>query len=331
MHAHTIETWQHRHVFLGERHRRNEGRTWLVVALTLVMMAAEITGGIVFSSMALLADGWHMATHATALGIAALAYGFARRHAEDERFAFGTGKFGDLAAFASAIILALVALFIAWDSLLRLFAPVAISYDEALAVATLGLAVNIASAWLLRDEHDHHHDHHHHHHHHHHGGEGAHARGHAAHRHHDNNLRAAYVHVVADAAVSVLAIAGLLAGRFFGWSFMDPLMGIVGALVIARWAYGLLRDAGAVLLDATADRAGEAAIRAALERDGDRVADLHLWQVGPGHQAAVIALVSDSPRSPDHYKRLLRPLPHLSHVTVEVNRCESADHNRRAA
>jgi cation diffusion facilitator family transporter len=322
MHSHSIDQWTHDHVFLGSRHARNERRTWLVVALTSVMMVGEIVAGSVFGSMALLADGWHMATHAAALGIAALAYLFARQHARNAHFAFGTGKFGDLAAFASAIILALIAVQIAWESAQRLVHPVPIAYGEAIAVAVLGLAVNLASAWLLRDDHDHHghghshdrdhhhHDHDHHSDHHHHG-----------HHHHDNNLRAAYVHVLADAATSVLAIAALLVAMLSQWNWADPVVGIIGSIVIASWAYGLIRASGAVLLDVNPDKNLETVIRDRIETKGDRVTDLHLWQVGPGHRAAVISVVSDHPVPPATYKRRLSGLHGLSHVTVEVETC----------
>ena len=315
MQSHSIDQWTHDHVFLGAQHARNERRTWFVVALTIVMMVGEIVAGSLFGSMALLADGWHMATHAAALGIAGLAYQFARRYARHAGFAFGTGKFGDLAAFSSALILLIIAVQIAYESVQRLMAPVAIVYGEAIAVALLGLCVNLASAWLLRESHDHHghghaHDHDDHapdaadpHHHHH---------------HHDNNLRAAYVHVLADAATSVLAIAALVAAMLAGWTWADPVVGLVGSLVIASWAFGLIRDAGSVLLDVSADQGLEGVIRARLETRGDRVTDLHLWQIGPGHRAAVISVLSDQPLPPATYKRRLRGLKSLSHVTVEV-------------
>lgn len=316
-HIHTIESWRHEHVFLGVGHARNERRTWLVIALTGAMMVGEIVAGTVFASMALLADGWHMATHAGALTISALAYRYARRHANDPRFAFGTGKLGDLAGYSSAIVLAIISLLLAWESLGRLMEPVPIRFGEATAVAVLGLAVNLLSAWLLGSGHHHSHEHEHHHDHRHHGDT-------HAHRHHaDHNLRSAYLHVLADALTSVLAIVGLLAGSLYGWIWMDPLMGIVGAIVIARWSWGLMRDAGAVLIDAVPDRALAEAIRERLEVGGDRVSDLHLWRLGPGHNAAVIALVSDQPRPPEAYKARLATLPHLSHFTVEVNHCRS--------
>ncbi|WP_315780491.1 MULTISPECIES: CDF family Co(II)/Ni(II) efflux transporter DmeF [unclassified Bradyrhizobium] len=318
--------WAHDHVFLGAGHERNERRTWFVVGLTLVMMAGEIAAGSLFGSMALLADGWHMGTHAAALGIAGLAYLFARRHARNPSFTFGTGKFGELAAFSSALILLIIAIQVAYESGVRLLNPEPIAYGEAIAVAVLGLLVNLVSAWLLADSHQHHHhgrhhgddhhddhgerDHHHGHHHHHDHGHG--------HGHHDNNLRAAYLHVLADAATSLLAIGALLIGKVLGWSWADAAVGLVGSAVIASWAYGLIRDAGAVLLDANADRRLEATIRARLEAGGDRVTDLHLWQVGPGHRAVVVSIVSHAPLAPAMYKQRLRDLHGLSHVTVEV-------------
>jgi cation diffusion facilitator family transporter len=317
MHTHSLDQWTHEHVFLGDAHERNERRTWFVVALTFVMMVGEIAAGSLFGSMALLADGWHMATHAAALGIAGAAYLFARRQARNARFAFGTGKFGDLAAFSSAIILGMVAVQIAYESVLRLVHPVPISYGEAIAVAALGLCVNLASAWMLRDSHDHHHGHGHAHDHDH--------DHHDHHHHHDNNLRAAYVHVLADAATSVLAIAALAVGMMSGWVWADPAVGIVGSLVIGSWAYGLIRDAGAVLLDVSFDKSLQATIRARLESGDDRVTDLHLWQVGPGHCAAVISLVTHEPLLPAVYKGRLRDLKGLSHVTVEVERCPQRD------
>jgi cation diffusion facilitator family transporter len=308
MHSHSLDQWTHDHDFLGEQHSRNERRTWIVVALTAAMMIGEIVAGSVFGSMALLADGWHMATHAAALGIAGLAYLFARQHTRNSRFAFGTGKFGDLAAFSSAIILAIIAVQIAYESAVRLVSPVPIAYGEAIFVAALGLCVNLISAWLLRDDdHDHHHGHDH---------------SHA--HHHDNNLRAAYIHVVADAATSILAILALVVAMYSQWVWADPAVGIVGSLVIASWAYGLIRASGAVLLDVSADQKLETVIRDRLEMEGDKVTDLHLWQVGPGHRAAVISLVSDHPLPPATYKERLLGLRGLSHVTVEVEACPEA-------
>jgi cation diffusion facilitator family transporter len=316
MHSHSIDQWTHDHVFLGSRHDRHERRTWFVVALTATMMVGEIVVGWLSGSMALLADGWHMATHAAALGIAALAYLFARRQAGNSHFTFGTGKFGDLAAFSSAIILSMIAVQIAYESAVRLLHPVPIAYGEAIAVAALGLVVNIVSAWLLRDDHDHHHGHGHDHDH-------AHSR---SHHHHDINLRAAYVHVMADAVTSILAITALLVAMYAQWVWADPAVGIIGSLVIASWAYGLLRASGAVLLDVNADKNLEMVIRDRLETKGDRVTDLHLWQVGPGHRAAVISVVSDHPLPPATYKRRLDGLRGLSHVTIEVETCRPHAH-----
>jgi cation diffusion facilitator family transporter len=317
MHAHRISDWRHEHVFLGEAHDRNERRTWAVVALTAVMMVAEIAGGTIFGSMALLADGWHMSTHAGALAIAAGAYRYARNHARDPRFAFGTGKLGDLAGFTSAIVLAMVSLGIGYESVARLFQPVTIYYGEAVAIAVVGLAVNLLSARLLWDDHHHHHDHDDDHDH-------GHDHGHHDHHHHDNNLRAAYWHVVADAFTSVLAIVGLLAAWSYGWTWLDPAIGAVGALVIARWSWQLIRASGAVLLDAAPNTALERSIRERLERGEDRIADLHVWRLGPGHHGAIVSLVSDEPQPVEAYKARLEDLANLSHVTVEVHRCEGA-------
>ncbi len=309
MHAHHLSDWRHEHVFLGEAHDRNERRTWWVVGLTAAMMVAEIAGGMIFGSMALLADGWHMSTHAGALAIAAGAYRYARSHARDRRFAFGTGKLGDLAGFTSAIVLAMVSLGIGYESILRLFEPVTIHYGEAVAIAAVGLAVNLLSAWLLWD--DHHHEHHHDHDDHH-------------HHDHDHNLRSAYWHVLADALTSVLAIAGLLAAWAYGWTWLDPAIGVVGALVIARWSWTLIRASGAVLLDAAPNAALEQAVRTRLEQNDDRIADLHVWRLGPGHHGAIISLVSDEPLAVEAYKARLDDVANLSHVTVEVHRCDGA-------
>lgn len=337
MHTHSIEPWQHPHVFLGTKHDRRERRTWFVVALTAAMMVAEITGGTLFGSMAVVADGWHMSTHAGALTIAALAYRFARRHARDPRFSFGTGKVGELAAFCSAVILAMIAVAIGYEAVTRLFAPVAIDFAQATWLAVVGLGVNLGSAWLLfdKDHHhayrapadDHHDDHDHHDHAHEHGHE--HAHGHHQHHAHDSNIRAAYVHVLADAMTSVLAIVGLLAGRFYGWVFMDPLMALIGVGVILSWSFGLIRMSGTVLLDMVPDRHLTGHIRQRLEIDGDRVSDLHLWRLGPGHSGLIAAVVSDRPQAPSAYKQRLDGIAGLSHVTVEVHACE--DHARKAA
>ncbi|RWX76071.1 cation transporter [Neorhizobium lilium] len=320
-----VESLRHDHVFLGADHARNERKVWLVIALTATMMVAEIVGGSVFGSMALTADGWHMSTHAAAMLISVLAYVYARRQARNPRFTFGTGKLGDLAGFASAIVLALIALLIAVESLVRLANPVAIDFSQAILVAVIGLVVNLVSAWLLKDEGDHHHGGHHAHHAGHHGGHHHDASHHGAHAGADNNLRAAYLHVVADALTSVLAIAALTLGWIYGWNALDPIMGIVGGLVIARWSWSLIKATATVLLDARAsgdDLADD--IRRAVETEEDRISDLHVWQVGPGHHAAIVALVAQKPREPSFYKEKLRDLEELSHVTVEVTPAAAA-------
>ena len=319
---------QHGHVFLGSRHDAHERRTWQVVALTAAMMVAEIAGGTLFGSMALVADGWHMSTHAAALALAAVAYRVARKHQHDAHFTFGTGKFGELAAFGNALLLLVIALLIGYESLQRLFAPVPIHFAEALPIAVAGLAVNLASAWLLRDhDHGHGHDHGHDHGHghgHNHGHDHDHDHAPAArppghHHAHDTNLRAAYVHVLADALTSVLAIAALLAGYFGGVQWLDPVMGLVGTVVIAIWSWNLLKAASRVLLDRVPDPALAARIRNRLEQDGDRIIDFHLWRLGPEHLGLIAAIVSPHPRTPDHYKRRLADVAHLAHITIEVH------------
>lgn len=402
----------HDHVFLAAEHDANERRTWAVIVLCGLMMVGEIVGGALFGSIALVADGLHMSTHAGALLLAALAYTFSRKHARDPRFSFGTGKLGDLAGFTSAIVLAMIALLIGYEAVRRLFHPVAIHFNEAIPIAALGLAVNVASAWLLSaGGHDHHHGHGHSHGHDHGGGhahrhedesqevltrsgalslgifedgvpprfrlrrddggvldpEGVeletvraggermrfsflnygdylesaeeipephafvahlavtgerHALVFEEHAHdahaRDNNMRAAIVHVMADAAVSVLVIAGLVLAKLFGWTWMDPLAGLVGAVVIASWSVALVRDTGAILLDMNPDRKLSETIRKTVEAQGDLVGDLHLWRVGPGHLAAIVEVATASPRQAEFYKRRLGRLPSLSHVTVEV-------------
>jgi cation diffusion facilitator family transporter len=320
MHIHQLDTWRHGHRFLDlDVSQANERRTLYVVILTAVMMVAEITAGWMYNSMALLADGWHMATHAGALGIAVFAYRYARRHMADRRFTFGVGKVEVLGGFTSAVVLGVVALLMIWESAERLVEPLPISFDEAMIVAVLGLMVNLASAWLLHGgqghghghgghghshAHDHHHDHHH--------GE-----------HRDHNLRAAYLHVLADALTSVLAIVALLCGKMFGWIWMDAAMGIVGAVVISKWAVGLLRDTGRILLDSEVGEEKIATVHQAIEGDADnRVVDLHLWRIGPQHLGAIISLVTHYPRPAGHYKALLAHMGELAHVTVEVIACE---------
>ncbi len=401
---------QHTHTFLGAGHEKSERKTWIVIWLCGAMMVAEIIGGLLFGSIALVADGLHMSTHAGALLLAALAYTYSRKHAEDARFTFGTGKLGDLAGFTSAIILAMIALLIGYESISRIFSPVAIQFGEAIPIACLGLGVNIASAWLLSGG-DHHHGHGHSHGHGHGGaghdetrrivtqagevileifeegvpprfhlhmdGGGAlaassvsvetvrpdgsrqhfeftqagdhlesvaeipephaftaalrvdgeqhaalfeeHEHSHGA-AHRDNNMRAAVVHVIADAAVSVLVIVGLLLARTFGWLWMDPLAGIVGACVIGSWSFGLIRDTGAILLDMNPDQGLTGKLRAAVEGEGDALDDLHLWRLGPGHLGAIVSVATTHARDPDYYRAKLSRFSLLSHLTVEVRK-----------
>ncbi|HVA12257.1 MAG TPA: CDF family Co(II)/Ni(II) efflux transporter DmeF [Stellaceae bacterium] len=399
----------HRHLFLGEGHEKSERRTWAVIGLCGAMMIGEIVGGLMFGSIALVADGLHMSTHAGALLLAALAYTYARKHADDASFTFSTGKLGDLAGFTSAIILAMIALLIAYAAASRLFMPVAIHFGEAIPIACLGLAVNVASAWLLSSGHGHGHQH---------GHAHGHGHGHEGHdetRHiataagsvvleifedgvpprfrlraetgpvlaaetasveterpdgarqvfamadrgdylesvdeipephefaaqlriggqaysvafeehaqahgsvaRDNNMRAAVIHVVADATVSVLVIGGLVLAYVFGWLWMDPLVGIVGACVIASWSYGLIRDTGGILLDMNPDRNLASDLRRSIESEGDRIADLHLWRLGPGHLGAIVSVVTAHARDADYYHARLARFRSLSHLTVEV-------------
>jgi cation diffusion facilitator family transporter len=296
-----LSPFRHDHSYLGSDHERNAGRTRLVMALTALMMSAEVAAGLVFGSIALFADGLHMAGHVAVLGAAAYAYSFARRHAGAERYSFGTGKVGDLVAFASAILLGAIAIGVLYESSHRLFAPQAIAFREALVVAVLGFSINLLCARLLWHG-DHGHDH----------GDHEHADHHA-----DHNLQAAYLHLVTDVLTSALVIVALLSGQFLGWVWMDPIMGIVGALVILNWSWSLLRRTGRVLLDATPAVAED--VRRAVEIDPDnRVADLHVWRVGPGHLAAILTIVTREPRPPAYYKSLLASIPGLSHITVEV-------------
>ena len=305
--SHSHGSWTHGHVFLGHTHDRAEARARLAALVTALFMLVEIGAGFLYRSMALLADGVHMATHVGALGLAAGAYWLARRHAANARFSFGSGKFGDLAAFTSAIVLGLTAFAVAGESIARLIHPAQVAYGDALLIAAIGLCVNLVSAFILKD--DHHHEH----------GQN----DHAHHGGHDNNMRAAYVHVLADAATSVLAIVALASGYYFGLTFLDPLAALVGAFVIASWAYGLIKDSAMVLLDADADPNLSGAIKSTIERDlGARVADLHLWRLGPGHHGLIVSLVSPDPTTAEQIKASLRQhYPDLSHVTVEVAVC----------
>ncbi len=309
MHLRGLDNWAHEHTFGQDRVRRGERRTLIVTILTAVTMVVEIAAGLAFGSMALLADGLHMASHAAALGIAVFAYAYTRRFAADPRYSFGTGKVNALAGFTSAILLALFAVGMAVESVGRFIDPVAIAFNSAIFVAVIGLLVNGASVLLLTVPH-HHHDHDHHHHHHHDHGSG------------DHNLRAAYLHVLADSLTSLLAIFALLMGKYVGAVWMDPAMGIVGALLIARWSWDLLRSTSHVLLDRQASEVIRNDVQVAIEaRDTDRIADLHVWSIGPDIYAAEIALVSDDPQPPDYYKALIPRDLGLVHVTVEVHRC----------
>ncbi len=300
--THDHADWTHGHQFLGTGHEQAEARAKLVTLLTALFMVVEIATGLAFGSMALLADGVHMATHVGALGLAAAAYWLARRHAADARFSFGSGKFGDLAAFASAIILGLLSLGVAIESVRRFVEPVSVHYAEALFVAVIGLAVNVASAALLRGSHGHD----------------------EQDRHQDHNLRAAYIHVLADAATSVLAIIALASGLIFGTAWADPLVGIVGAVVIGSWAYGLVRDSALVLLDAEDDPNLANEIKALVEREAQaQVSDLHLWRLGPGHHGLIVSLIGGGTTDNERIKRVLvERYPSLSHITVEVTVCD---------
>ena len=311
MHSEEPEKWRHSHNFVPSSHRRGERQTRIVIALTAAMMVVEIAAGSIFNSMALLADGWHMASHASALSITAFAYLYARRNASSARYSFGTWKVSVLGGYSSAVVLAVIAALIAWESVGRFFEPLDISFDEAIVVAGVGLLVNLLSVYLLREEpHEHGHSH---------GGH---------HHHHDHNRRAAYLHVLADTLTSGTAIFALLTGKFYGWAWMDPLMGIVGSVVIARWSFGLLRDTSGILVDGSVPPETFAGIRDALEggAPSDLVTDLHVWPLGPGKLAVLASIVSDTPREPNFYKALIDERSELVHVTVEVNRC--SDHTR---
>lgn len=305
MHVHTLENWQHSHDF-SVKNEKGEQRTQYVLILTAITMVVEIIAGSVYGSMALLADGWHMGTHVAAFMIAIFAYRYARKHANNPAYAFGTGKVNVLGGFASAIALAVVALVMLVESLQRIVDPQTIHFNEAIIVASIGLFINVVSAFLLKDDHSHTHDHGHHH-------------------HHDHNLRAAYLHVLADAMTSVLAIVALVSGKYLGWNWLDPIMGIVGAIIITRWSYGLLKQTSPILLDASIEKEYQQAIKETIEKDSDnRVSDIHVWKIGANHYAAIIALVTHYPNSMEHYKRLLKEFNKLSHITIEVNECKEA-------
>jgi cation diffusion facilitator family transporter len=313
MHTTDHSRFRHSHDFVRD-FSKGERRTRIVIAITGVMMVVEITAGLLSHSMALLADGWHMSTHVTAFLITAIAYYFTRRHASNIQFSFGTGKIGVLGGFASAVVLSVVAFLMAGESIHRLFVPMAIHFNEAIGIACVALTVNLVCAFLLKEDHHHSHDqvggHHHHH---------THA--------HDLNLRAAYLHVLADALTTLLAIGALTSGKFFGWSWLDPVVGLVGSGVVFSWAYGLLRDTSGILLDRTpvnSDLREE--IQRAVESDGDSlVTDLHVWQVGVGKFAAIVSIVAHEPKTADDYRDLLREHEELVHVTIETQHCRE-DH-----
>jgi cation diffusion facilitator family transporter len=299
------EDWEHSHVF-DEGNPLAEKNTTRVVMLTALMMVVEIAGGWWFNSMALLADGWHMSSHALALGLSVLAYGFARRYASDPRFAFGTWKMEVLAGYTSAILLVLVAGLMLFQSTERLIAPSPIHYDQAIAIAVVGLAVNLVCAWLLKDGHGHSHSH------------GEHDHGE---HHHDLNLRSAYVHVIADAATSMLAIVALFGGKFWGASWLDPVMGIAGSALVAVWAYRLLRDSGRVLLDAEMNAPVVDEIREVIDSGPvkAKIIDLHVWRVGKGKYACIVSLVTEDDASPEYFRRQIGIHEELVHITVEIN------------
>lgn len=315
MHEHQLSNWQHPHNF-ARINRKGESRTKWVLVLTFTTMLLEIVAGMQFHSMALLADGWHMATHVVAFMIAIFAYRYTRLHETDSTFAFSPAKVSILGGFASSIALAMVALVMAADSVERLLMPEAIHFDEAILIAAVGLVVNLLSALLLSDHHDHSHDHESNHNH-------VHAHTHTHdHHHHDHNLRAAYLHVIADALTSVLAIVALLAGKYYGWNWLDAVMGFVGSSIILAWAFGLIRETSPILLDQSIDEQYRQAIQDTLEEDGEcRVSDLHVWRLGATHHAAIVVIVTQFPKPPNFYKALLANFVYLDHITVEVNRC----------
>lgn len=321
MHKDSIEKWQVSHDFSID-HAEGEKRSWWVLGLTAVTMVVEIVAGSIFGSMALLADGWHMMTHVAAFAITIFAYSFARKHKDNPAYSFSTGKVGVLGGFASAIALGTVALMMIMESVERFFTPTEILFDQAIIVAVIGLIVNGASVFLLHGQHDHHHGHDHHHDHHDHD----HAHEHAHHDHHDHNLMAAYFHVLADALTSILAIVALLIGKWLGWQWPDPAMGIVGALVIMKWAVGLMKQSSRILLDGSASAEQCRAVKEAVESDGDSmVSDLHIWKVSPQHSVLVASVVAHDPLTPDDYKARLSSIDSFAHMSIEVNRCPGSD------
>jgi len=307
MHQDNFNLWQHDHTFGQEKKREGERRTAIVIAITGTMMIIEIATGLIFGSMALLADGLHMASHATALIINVYAYIYARQHAHDKSFSFGTGKVNAMGGFTGAVLLAVFALMMAWGSVERIFNPVSIAFNQAIFVAIIGLIVNGASVFILGHQGDHHHDHGHEDHH---------------HDHHDHNLKSAYYHVLADALTSILAIIALLVAKYLGLIWMDPVMGIVGAILVCRWSIGLLRVTSAVLLDKQGEDKIQKRIKESIEDVGDnRITDLHLWVIGPNIYGTILSIVTHNPEPPEYYKKLLPSDLGLAHVTVEVHRC----------
>ena len=303
MHVHTVENWQHSHDFLV-KNEKGERRTQYVLILTAITMIIEIIAGSIFGSMALLADGWHMSTHVAAFTITIFAYRYARKHANNPAYAFGTGKVSVLGGFASAVALAVVALVMLVESMHRIIDPQTIQFNAAIGVACVGLLVNVISAFLLKDGHSHDHAHEH-------------------HQHHDHNLQAAYLHVLADALTSMLAIVALLSGKYFGWYWLDPIMGIVGAIIITRWSYGLIKQTSPILLDGSIEEEYQLAIQRTIEKDSDnRITDIHIWKVGPNHYAAIISIITHFPKATEYYKELLGEFHKLAHITIEVHECK---------
>ena len=306
-----LARWKHSHSFGQEQKRSGEFRTFIVIAITAAMMVVEIAAGIAFGSMALLADGLHMGSHTVALGINAFAYVYARRHAHNQRYSFGTGKVNTLGGYTGAVLLAVFAALMAWESTRRLIEPVSIAFNQAIFVAVLGLLVNGACVFILGFDHEHDHGHSH---------TDAHSHDHDHGHHHDHNLKSAYLHVMADALTSLLAIFALLIGKYFGMVWMDPLMGIVGAILVARWSIGLLKSTSAILLDEQGPEEIRKLIRESIEQQADnRIVDLHLWTVGPGIYSTIISVVSSSPQKADHYRSLLPGHLTLHHVSIEVH------------
>lgn len=315
MHTETVARLTHDHAFNQHEKRNAETKSLIVVALTVVTMVVEITAGLIYGSMALLADGFHMASHAAALAITAFAYLYTRTKAHDVRFSFGTGKVNSLAGFTSALFLGATALVMVWESTARLIEPREIGFNQSIMVAFVGLFVNALCAVILNPPGAHHDDHHH-------GHTHAHDHDHGHDHHDDHNLRAAYLHIIADAVTSILAIIALLAGKYLGWVWLDPVMGLVGAALILKWAWGLTRDTSRVLLDHQAPKAMMDEVYEAIETGSDdRVADVHVWYIAPGTLAGSISIVTDTPRAPEHYKTLIAQHVKIAHLTVEVNLC----------